>query len=109
MALDKHKGEVIGSLGPGYRVVPFAKWMDTPLPKIAVERAIKSFMKKGALLPIRFQDDDVLVQEYPQDGRLAFVFQRVVRGRVLHAPIVFKFPPETIADLRLAGRWGASN
>lgn len=105
--LDRHKGEVIGALGHGYRVVPLSNWMDTPFPNLACERAVKAFRRKGALEPIRFRDEDIVVQEYPAEGRLAFVFQRKVRGKLLFSTIVIKFPDETVRSLRLVGRWPA--
>lgn len=100
-------GELIGDLGRGFRVVPNAKWRDTLLWTQASENAIRAFCTSGALLPISFSDDDILVQEYPLRNQIAFIFERRVAGKEMIYPYVFTLSPNAVAELRNTGRWPA--
>jgi|GEM_PF-5949568 len=103
--LDHENGEEIGDLGRPFIKVPLAKWADTNLWRQASDRARASFQAKGAMLPIVFNAQDVLVQEYPTRNTIAFLFCRRVAGEMLYVPVVLRLPPETVVELRLAGRW----
>jgi hypothetical protein len=103
--LDKINGEFLDGLGEHYVVVPWRKWADTNLGQTAIETARKAFATKGALLPVIITEDDILVQEYPLDHRIAVIVVRKIAGEVVYYPWVCKLPPDTIAELRVAGRW----
>lgn len=105
--LNKERGEIIGDLGRGFRIVPNEKWRDTMLWTQAAKFAVAAFVKSGALLPIHFDDDHVLVQEYPIDSKIAFIFERKVAGKEMLYPYVFSLSPKAIAELRVSGRWPA--
>lgn len=105
--LDRTNGELIESLGRGHVVVPLSKWADTPMWGEACDRARAAFMKAGALLPIHFDADSVQVQEYHEQGRLAFIFARRVAGQWKYVPVVIAIAGQTLESLRLAGRWPA--
>ncbi len=106
MALDRTKGEIIGSLGVDYIVVPLNRWADTPLYLQAEEHAAKAFLSAGALAPLTIDDEDVLVQEYPARNKLAFLFQRRIAGKEHFYPYIFDLPDNMVAELRTVGRWG---
>ena len=106
MPLDKHKGELIGYLGDDYVVVPLAQWGDTPLYRQAEDAAAAAFMASGAIVPFSFDDHDVVVQEYPRKHKLAFLFQKRIKGKEHFYPYVFDLPPQVVTELALVGRWG---
>lgn len=109
MPLDMTKGEIIGDLGASYFVAPFARWANTPLFAEAYHHAIEAFVASGAILPVKIGQDQVLVQEYHDKNKVAFVFQHRIRGREHLYPYVFTLEPEMIAHLRLTGHWGRLN
>lgn len=51
-----------------------------PVFEDAVAFAIDAFKAKGALFPVRFDEDDVLVQAYPQELKIIITFQRDIAG-----------------------------
>lgn len=106
--LDKENGEAIGELGVGM-IVPVEKWADTTFFELACDRAEESFIKAGALQPIEFREDDILVQEYPGQDAIAFLFHRRVLGKSRYHPCVIKLSPDVIAELVTAGRWQRPN
>ena len=106
--LDKVNGELIEGLGRDFVIAPLSKWADTPMWREATERAQLAFRKKGALLPIVIHEDDVLIQEYPSQSRLAFVFHRKVAGRSVYLPVVMLLDDRTVSGLQMAGRWRMS-
>jgi len=103
--LDKVNGELIEGLGRSFVVVPLRKWADTEMWTEARAKAAAAFGKKGALYPVQISEDDVLVQEYPAQQRLAFLFHRKVAGRSYYMPVVMIFDERTVASLKMAGRW----
>lgn len=103
MPLNK-AGEV-GDLGPGFVVAPTAKWQETPFFELACKAAADAFKGAGALTPIRFFQDDIIVQEYPQKNVLEFVFIRGVAGSEMFYRYRFDLPPALVAELVTAGRW----
>lgn len=106
MPLDHAKGEIIGDLGTDYVVAPFLRYAGTPLHWDAMRHAVAAFQAAGALLPITFEPDDVLIQEYPRHNKLAFVFQRRIAGKEHLYPFVFDMPPKMVAELKNLGKWG---
>lgn len=91
MSLDKTNGELIGNLGRGYRVVRPEILNGTDLWEFAVKNAIVGFRKKGAMLPIHISNDDALVQIYPTQNKIAFVFARRIAGKEYLVPQVYSF------------------
>lgn len=67
--LDKTQGELLQDLGPAYIVVPTSKWRDTPMYDQACDAARAAFAKSGALLPVVFDDSNIITQEYPRHDR----------------------------------------
>jgi hypothetical protein len=103
--LDRVNGEVIGTLGRNYVIDPLWKWTDTAMWSEATKRAVAAFLKKGAILPISFDEQSVLIQVYPDQGRIAFVFARNVAGAQCYVPVVIVLGPNEVAQLKMAGRW----
>jgi len=103
--LDKVNGERLDGLGDNYVIVPWRKWADTNIGEAAITEARRRFQNSGAMLPIIITEDDILVQEYPLTGQLLILVARWIAGKPVFSPWVCKFPPETIAELRVAGRW----
>lgn len=104
MPLDRQDGEIVGDLGPNYRVVPAVKWCDSPFWPIAVEDARRAFQAAGSLY-YNPRADDVLVQEYPETNRVAFLFCREIKGQEMIYPAVFSLPEPVINSLVVTGRW----
>lgn len=109
MPLDKTNGEIVGELGRGFRIVPNSKWRDTHLWDDAVERAREAFKKAGSWLPITLTDDHILVQEYPSQDRIAFIFERKVAGKERLVPVVYTIGAQMKAHLVQMGRWERQN
>jgi len=107
MPLDKTKGETIEGLGEDYLIAPLSKWIDTPLVEMAAQHAAEAYIKAGALSPISFDEEDILIQEYYREAKVAVVFQRRVRGEEMLYPYVFELPHNLIAELVATGRWKA--
>lgn len=105
MPLDKVKGEPIDGMPDDYIVVNISKWRNTPLMPQAAEAAADAFIAIGALLPVWFEEDDILVQEYPRSGQIAFLFQRRIRGETHYYPYVYELPKAAIKELVAEGLW----
>lgn len=106
MPLDRDKGEIIGDLGAHYFVAPFERWAETPMFAEAYYNAIEAFRASGAVGTPRITQEQVLIQEYPDLNKLAFLFQARIKGKEHFYPYVFSLPGNMVASLRLAGRWG---
>lgn len=106
--LDRVNGEEIGKLGRQFHIDPLAKWSDTVLWDEAIKKAKAAFLKKGALLPIVFDEQSVLIQVYPAQGRIAFIFARKVAGAEHFLPVVMQLDPSAVNQLKMAGRWPMS-
>lgn len=128
MPLDREHGEVFDGLSAGPHVViaarhlaalsnyrtefipPNAKFVTASMKKPsrpvyadAVAKAAEAFKAKGAMVPIRFDDEDVLVQVYPKDGMLAVTFQRSIAGVVHYTtPLAYPLPPPVLEALLAA-------
>ena len=109
MPLDRTKGEMIGDLGSSYYVAPFARWAETPLFAEAYHHAVEAFVASGAILPVKIMPDQVLIQEYHDTNKVAFVFQARIRGQEHLYPYVFSLEPAMVSQLRLINKWGRLN
>lgn len=103
---DRHKGERIEGLPERYVVAPNSRWTDSPMFADAAKHAAAAFAQSGALHPVFFSADDILVQEYPDTYQVAFIFARKIAGKPYFYPFVYDLPPEMVAWLKNAGRWG---
>lgn len=123
--LNTQTGEDIEGLGPHYRVVPVSKWAelssltvpyqvphpfrtimkDRPIFLDALENAKDAFIKAGAILPIDIYEDDILIQEYPLSGSVAFVFRRYIGVQEKFVTRKYDLPPSAIAWLKATNRW----
>lgn len=106
--LDRVNGEEIGELGRKFTIAPLSKWADTPLWAEATKKATAAFIKRGALIPVVFDEQSVLIQEYPTQQRIVFLFARHVAGKPFYLPVVMALAPETISYLQMSGRWPQS-
>lgn len=68
----------------------------------AVAHAIAAFAEKGALRPIRFNEDDVLVQVYPRELQVAVMFQRMIAGKEYFAVRTYPVPAPILDSLLVA-------
>lgn len=59
-----------------------------------------------ARLPVDFEDQDVLIQEYDVQKKVVFIFCKKVSGEELIYPFTFDLADEVITELRMADRWG---
>lgn len=109
MPLDRENGELVGDLGRGFRIVPAQKWRDTYLWDDAVERAKTAFKRAGAWLPIHIGDDHVLVQEYPAQDRIVFIFERTVAGKERLFTAIYRMDAAMKAHVVQMGRWERAN
>ena len=76
--LDRMNGELIEDLGRGWINVPIAKWADTWFWAEACAQAETAFRKAGCQITVTFDEQSVLVQEYPLAKKVAFIFHRRV-------------------------------
>lgn len=70
----------------------------------AVASAIEAFAAAGALRPIRFDEDDVLVQIYPVEKKVAVIFQRSIAGKDHYVTRTYDLPPPLCDDLMSQSR-----
>lgn len=105
MPLDKVKGETIGDLGDDFVIAPLSNWIDTPLIEIAAQAAAQAYIAAGAMQPISFSEEDMLIQEYRRSNKIAVVFQRRVAGEEMLYPYVFEMNEALVAELKATGRW----
>lgn len=106
MAINRETGEIIGDLGTNYYVAPFSRWAETPLFAEAYYNAVDAFVSSGAILPVTIREDQVLVQEYPDKNKVAFLFQLRIKGKDHFYPYIYDLPGNMVASLRMTGRWG---
>ncbi|HKI60715.1 MAG TPA: hypothetical protein VKA31_00330 [Mariprofundaceae bacterium] len=116
--LDRMNGEYIPGLGKEFTIVPLAKWADTSMWAAACAEADEAFRKAGCQIAITFDEQSVLIQEYRNQDRIAFIFHRRVpvfqwqkqkekgfRNRDLYHVVRIKLEPRLKAALAMAGRW----
>lgn len=106
MPLNHNLGEPIEGLGP-FRVVPNAKWRETSMFEQAATIAAQAFMDKGALLPITFDEKEVLTQEFPGVNVLMFIFCKSIRGQDHFSVREFQLPDDMMRELKTLGKWEA--
>lgn len=108
MPLDRENGEIIDGLGRNYAIAPLAKWEPTGALDVAAQHAASAFIAAGALRgKIRFHESDILIQEYHDQNKVAFVFQRHVAGAEMFVPYVFDLPEKMVKELVGQGLWPA--
>lgn len=105
--LNREQGEYLEGLGGGHRVVSPDKWKHTPFWDIAHVQAVQEMQKAGALMPISFGEDGLLVQEYEHNDPpcLVFVFCRAIAGEPAYSIQKFEFSADMVGALRAAGLW----
>lgn len=111
MPLDRVNGEKCDhpSLNWGHVVAPNKKWKDTVFFAHACKMARESFRKTKKILPrhIHFDDDEWMVQEYPVQGALLFLFQKRLNGKDYYASPRFWLTHKMQTELAAVGKWGA--
>jgi len=125
MALNRDCGERIEGMSDKFRIAPLAKWRDLtgiqvpyqipgkfrprtatrPMYEDAVETAREAFAGAGALMPVVINESDVLVQEYPDEKAVVFVFYRKVAGEDKFVTRRYDLDEKLIGFLKTAGRW----
>ena len=103
--MNRERGELIGNLGADYIVEPLERWVSTPMFLEAYKQAVAAMKAAGALLPIRFEPDDVLVQAYPKQWRVAFLFVKRVRFVPHYHPVVISLSEDLMKQLKQQGVW----
>ena len=123
--LNMTAGETIDGLGPNFRVVPASKWSELtrlqvpyqsphPFRTIITQRPIfmdvleyakDGFIKAGAVLPVDIYEDDILVQEYPDQGAVLFIVKRRIQSEWRYVTRKYDLPPSAIRWLKATGRW----
>lgn len=120
MPLDRVHGEVLEGLPASMHVVvsprhladmnnllvPYLKKKKfgheekvRPLFDDAVQHALDAFKAAGALSPVRFDEDDCLVQVYPKEGLVAVIFQRMIVGETKYVIRTYPLPEPVIQSL----------
>lgn len=114
---DRHRGELIGELGPDFVIVPVSKWADTPLLDEALDLAVKVFTRRATNTTVpnlRLDDETILIQEYRRQDRIAVMVAAWGRQmgmrhwNWLYHTSVFRLTPQMKQALILAGRWQES-
>lgn len=133
MSLNRALGEP-HPLGFKHRVVPVSKYRDLdnvrvpyevmqgkqfktpkvisrPIFEDAVARAREAFEEAGAVfgnhrLRLSFPEDAILVQEYPEQHQVEFIFARSVAGEEMFVRIPpYTLPRDVIGWLKATARW----
>ena len=121
MPLDRVNGEVLDGLPASMHIVVNARHLASlsqltttykiknkkfgyrsarrPVFDDAVAHALEAFKAAGALFPVRFDEDDVLVQVYPKDFKVAIVFQRRIAGADQYVSRVYDLPAPVMSSL----------
>lgn len=108
MPINTNAGEFFPELGGApYVVVPVTKWADTPMLDTAAKHAADKFVEAGALRPIKFMPDDVVVQEYHSIGKIIFLFQKMIAGKEWFVPYEFSITPDVARQLAVIGMWSS--
>ena len=125
MPLNKITGEMIDGMDPIFRVVSAEKYknkprltttvrewtgkqfkteidVECPLWVAALGHAQISYFNAGARPPFSY---DVMCQEYPRTGEVAFLFCARVNGQEMFVPAVFALASQQVAELALSGDW----
>lgn len=125
MPLNRDAGERIEGMSDKFRIAPLAKWRELtgiqvpyqvptkfrpktayrPMVDDAFETARKAFADAGALVPVVINENDVLVQEYPDERAVVFVFRRVIAGQEMFVTRKYDLDDKLIGFLKTTGRW----
>jgi len=105
--LNKTDGEPIPQLGT-HTVVSNEKWADSEMFRVACEEAAEHFIEAGASRPIKFNEVNVLTQEYHLLGKIVFWFWMKVRGEDKYYHFTCTPEPRMLAELSNAGMWPAT-
>jgi len=65
----------------------------------AVAHAIDAFKEAGALYPVRFDEDDVLVQVHPAEKKVSVMFQRKIAGHDYYVTRLYDLPTPVMESL----------
>ncbi len=90
MPIDHTQGEVIEGLGHGFVVLTQqhkCQIRGSDFFEIAASHAAEVFFNAGALLPITFDDEEVVIQHYPCDNKLAFFVHEIHPRRRALLPV----------------------
>lgn len=107
MPLNHELGEPIDGLPSQFRVVPNTKWRETQMFEQAATIAAEAFFEKGALLPVTFDDREVVTQEFWTLPAIVFVFCKKIRGEEFLSVRKYDIPPDMMRELRANGLWEA--
>lgn len=102
---NRTKGERVGDLGDNYYVAEIEHWIMTPVFEAAIKNGVKQMLNRGAIMPVQFDIEDILIQVYPEDKKVAFVFARKINKVPYLAPCAFDLSDEIIAHLKQVGAW----
>lgn len=86
-----------------------------PIYEDAVARARDAFEEAGAIfgntrLSNSFPEDAILVQEYPSEGKVEFIFARKVAGEEMFVRIPpYTLPPDVVGWLKATNRWSSDS
>jgi hypothetical protein len=116
MALNRETGEIIQGLGHMFRVVPTDKWATTqygaPHFLAAHEHATQAFKSSIGKFcnpgeKIQLSRDNVVVQEYPLLGKVAYVFELKLASMTEEHVVAYvcDIDPRLLEALRLSGEW----
>jgi hypothetical protein len=126
MPLNHVTGERLNGMDELYRVVPLSKYkelsrlttfvkemstgkfkreitVERPIWEAALGHAQIVYYAIGA--PLDHLSYDVLVQEYPRTGQVAFLFCAKIGGEDHYVVAPFSLAPEQIADLKVRNLW----
>lgn len=106
--LNHELGEYVPELGRRYVVLKGElkrQWAESPFMQDAAEHAARVFRQSGHLPRVRFYDDDVLMQVYPDLAKLHFIFQAKIAGTPCFVHYTFDFSLAAIAELRGSDMW----
>ena len=111
MPLNPEQGEVLPGLGKLYRVVDKEKWARTPLFEEARVKAHEAFRRTAGKFvnadtkPLELYCNNFVVQEYPLQSKLVFLFHAVINGEEHFYPYTFELPRSLTEQLHVEGMW----
>lgn len=125
MPLNHFTGERLEGLDGFYRVVPVGKYkalprlttmvkewtgkkfkvqkdVQRPIWEAALGHAQIAYFEAGADIPLSY---DVIAQEYPVTGQVAFIFCAKVKGQDTYVIAPFQLTRPQVADLIVTNQW----
>ncbi len=109
MSLDHINGEPNPDILGVCRVMPTASWTDTIFFNEACKAAAEAFTNAGAVWPIHIYQDDVLVQQYPNQDTIEFVFSRDIAGEEVFYRYGYTLTQAMVSELKVTGRWATEH